>query len=108
MYRDDYWKDLAILLSYTVISLIVGLVLAVPFRKLNQYSGGKQGKIRRYALRAERAFYCLNRLGMVCSSIIIIHVNIQKIVIQVMINMHKIYRQISSQTLTKKYDIDII
>ena len=35
MYRDDYWKDLAILLSYTVISLIVGLVLAVPFRKLN-------------------------------------------------------------------------
>ena len=45
---------------------------------------------------------------MVCSSIIIIHVNIQKIVIQVMINMHKIYRQISSQTLTKKYDIDII
>ena len=57
---------------------------------------------------AERAFYCLNRLGMVCSSIIIIHVNIQKIVIQVMTNMHKIYRQISSQTLTKKYDIDII
>ena len=72
------------------------------------YSGGKQGKIRRYALRAERAFYCLNRLGMVCSSIIIIYVNIQKIVIQVMTNMHKIYRQISSQTLTKKYDIDII
>ncbi len=35
MYRDDYWKDLAILLSYTLISLIVGLVLAVPFRKLN-------------------------------------------------------------------------
>lgn len=35
MYRDDYWKDLTILLSYTVISLIVGLVLAVPFRKLN-------------------------------------------------------------------------
>ena len=35
MYRDDYWKDLAILLSYTVISLIVGLVLAGPFRKLN-------------------------------------------------------------------------
>ena len=57
---------------------------------------------------SERAFYCLNRLGMVCSSIIIIHVNIQKIVIQVMANMHKIYRQISSQTLTKKYDIDII
>lgn len=35
MYQDDYWKDLLILLSYTIISLIVGLVLAVPFRKLN-------------------------------------------------------------------------
>ena len=37
MYQDDYWKDLAILLSYTILSLIVGLVLAGPFRKINHF-----------------------------------------------------------------------
>ena len=36
------------------------------------------------------------------------YVNTMQIVAQVIIVMHKIYRQISHQTLTKKYDIDII
>ena len=40
--------------------VIVGLgVIGGP--QTEPYSGGKQGKIRRYALRAERAFYCLNK-----------------------------------------------
>ena len=35
MYQDDYWKDLGILLCYTIVALFVGLILAVPFRKMN-------------------------------------------------------------------------
>ena len=35
MYQDDYWKDLGILLCYTILALFVGLVLAAPFRKMN-------------------------------------------------------------------------
>jgi putative membrane protein len=35
MYGFDYWKYLLILSSFTIFSLIIGLALAVPFRKLN-------------------------------------------------------------------------
>lgn len=35
IYKMDYWKDLAALGVYVVISLFIGLVLAVPFRRLN-------------------------------------------------------------------------
>ena len=35
MYQNDYWTDLCILLGYTILSLVIGLVLAVPFEKMN-------------------------------------------------------------------------
>ena len=35
MYQSDYWENLIVLLSYTALSLVIGLVLAVPFRKIN-------------------------------------------------------------------------
>ena len=31
----DYWKDLGALGIYVLISLFIGLVVAIPFRKLN-------------------------------------------------------------------------
>ena len=36
MYRNDYWKDLRTLGIYVLISLFIGLVVAIPFRKLNK------------------------------------------------------------------------
>lgn len=36
MYRNDYWKDLWTLGIYVLISLFIGLVVAIPFRKLNK------------------------------------------------------------------------
>lgn len=35
MYEMDYWKDLGALGIYVLVSLFIGLVLAVPFRRLN-------------------------------------------------------------------------
>lgn len=35
MYEMDYWKDLGILGIYVLLSLFIGLVLAIPFRRLN-------------------------------------------------------------------------
>ena len=35
MYRFDYCKDLAILLIFIAISLVIGLLLGRPFGKLN-------------------------------------------------------------------------
>lgn len=34
MYGTDYWKDLGALGVYVVLSLLIGLVLAIPFRRL--------------------------------------------------------------------------
>ena len=36
MYRNDYWKDIRTLGIYVLISLFIGLVVAIPFRKLNK------------------------------------------------------------------------
>ena len=36
MYRNDYWKDLRTLGIYVLVSLFIGLVVAIPFRKLNK------------------------------------------------------------------------
>lgn len=36
MYRNDYWKDLRTLGIYVLISLFIGLVVAIPFRNLNK------------------------------------------------------------------------
>lgn len=36
MYRNDYWKDLRTLGIYVLISLFIGLVVAITFRKLNK------------------------------------------------------------------------
>ena len=35
LYKMDYWKDLGALGIYVLISLFIGLVVAIPFRKLN-------------------------------------------------------------------------
>ena len=36
MYGITYWKCIGILGLYIILSLIIGLVLAVPFRRLNE------------------------------------------------------------------------
>ena len=36
MYGMTYWKNLLVLSLYVILSLIIGLVLAVPFRRLNE------------------------------------------------------------------------
>ena len=35
LYEIDYWKYLVGLSAYILVSLVIGLVLAIPFRKLN-------------------------------------------------------------------------
>jgi putative membrane protein len=36
LYQADYWKDLRALIVYILISLFIGLIVAVPLRSLNK------------------------------------------------------------------------
>ena len=55
LYKMDYWKDLGALGIYVLISLFIGLVVAIPFRKLNHIiEKNKEGRVGNAGLEFDK------------------------------------------------------